>query len=446
MTMISDYMQRIKSLYWTIRGKGSSKLLLLTAKDQLIILSAFIWRRLLFSTTFIAITGSAGKTTTKNILANILEQQYHISRTRGSWNHRKFKGLEMTILKTRPWHRFAVIEVATELPGDIASAARFLAPDMVIMLNISHCHIKSFKTLDALAHEKAQLLKYLKKRGLAIINQDDPYIAAMPINPSCKVLRFGKCNNADVHLIDAHSNWPKRLSLSIVADGNTHEISTRLVGTHWAPAVMAAMTAAHACGVPIADAVSAVLRTEPFWTRMQPIELPASGAIILRDEYHNSIESFNAAIKVLKEAKVNRKIAVFSDFSAAKNMRVQHRANQIGTMAAECCEIALFVGHYADRSAKAAVKAGLPKANIHGFQTVQQASEFLKHNLRQGDLVLLKGSTYHHLSRVYLGLLGDVSCSLESCSKQFLCDCCPELGFKWTPKLQGLMAPPDAYA
>lgn len=431
---------KLKSFYWYLKSHKHGAAI----AEWIVSQAAFIWRRLLFNTTFIAITGSAGKTTTKEFLASILEQHFSVNRTPGNWNHRKFQGPEMTILKTRPWHKFVVMELGIEVPGDMAKVAHFVSPDLVLMLDIKLCHTNTFKTLESIAQEKSQLLHHIKNRGCAILNQDNPYVAEMATKPGAKLIRFSKADSADIKLVHAESNWPERLKLQIIVEGKQYEVETRLVGTHWVPTILASLAAAVHCGIPLQDAINSIRTIEPFWARLQPITLPAyGGATILRDEWNGSIDTFEAALKVLADANATRKIVIFSDFSDSKK-KLRSRANYLGKISASHADIAIFVGDYSHNSRIAAIDAGLNEECVHAFFDVAGVTAYLKQLLRKGDLVLIKGQANHHLSRIYLGLLGQVACTLSSCSMQILCDRCSRLGFAWHPEIQGYMAPPES--
>jgi UDP-N-acetylmuramoyl-tripeptide--D-alanyl-D-alanine ligase len=428
--VLAKLIRLLKRIHWYLRW-------------QLLILVTFIWRRVLYKTTFIAITGSVGKTTTKEFLSAILAEKFSVMRTPGNRNLRRFRGLEHTILRTRPWHKFVVVEVGVEKPGDMRSAARFLKPDIVIVLDVKHCHTNKFETLDAIAAEKALLLTELKATGCAILNRDNPYIAAMEVPAESKVLHFGKADGAGYRLLGADSKWPERLTLSVMHDNTEYEVSTRLNGTHWTNTVLASMAAAHLCGVAISDVIKSIRHIEPFWGRMQPVTLP-NQATIIRDDFNGSIDTFEVALRFMGEARATRKIVVFSDFSdSPKKLRI--RANYVGRVAANHADAAIFVGEYAERSRRSAIDAGLSSDCVHGFYSTGEATRFLKKELRAGDLVLIKGQSNHHMSRIYLGLIGEVTCSRPTCPKQMLCDCCPELGFNWTKEMSALRAPPDAW-
>lgn len=437
--------KRLKNLYWKLRSKDYWGARMHRLRKRTAGARAFLWRRLMFRTTFIAVSGSVGKTTTKELLAAILREHHSTNWSPGNWNLRKTGGIEQTILHTRPSHRFCIVETSTEKPGDMQAVARLLKPDVAMMLEVKRCHTNTFKTLEAIANEKAQLLRHLGRGGRAVINQDNPYVARMVSELRCKVTRFGAGEGVDLRLRHAESRWPNRLRMQIEVNGSVHDVATRLVGTHWAPAVMASLATATACGVPLQNAIASLGEVEPFWARMQPITLPDSGATILRDDWNGSIDTFEPAFKVMEEASAERKIVIFSDYTDSPT-KLRSRASRLGKRAAELADMAVFVGDYADRSAAAATREGLDPENVHEFVTISATIEFLRSALRQGDLALLKGQGHHHLSRIYLGLLGDIGCTRPSCSKMILCDRCPELGLEWRPDLRGLMAEPRGIA
>ena len=139
--------------------------------------ASFVWRRLMFRTTFIAVTGSLGKTTSTRGIATVLSSSFSTNVTREGRNSRP--NLALTILRTRPRHKFTVIEIGTKRPGALRRAAWQFGPDAVVILNVARVHTDRYATLDLIAAEKAQLMSRLGSTGLAILNGDDPRVRAM---------------------------------------------------------------------------------------------------------------------------------------------------------------------------------------------------------------------------------------------------------------------------
>lgn len=411
-------------------------------KARLRVPAARLWRPLLFRTTFIAVCGSAGKTTTKELLGAILERHFSIARTSGTWGGMRHGGVPGTLLSVRPWHRFAIIEAGIESRGQMAQMGALIRPDIVLMLAVKECHIMEFKTLEAVAAEKSEMLKQLGSTGVAILNGDDARVDAMAHSGDFRVVRFGRSGH-DIEVRDAHSRWPQRLQLTLAEGGRTTAVRSRLVGTHWISTILAAVTTARQCGLSMEDIVPAIEQFEPFWARMQPLTL-ANGVTFLRDEWNGSYDTFIEALKVLNDAAARRKIAVISDYSDSHNSsKPRQKVRRIARQTAPCVDLMICVGERAEHGRQAAIEAGLSEECAFEAYDTKEASEILQRIQQAGDLVLLKGRTSHHLSRIYLAQLGTVACNLQTCPRQYLCDRCGELGFGWEPKYDGLMAPPE---
>jgi UDP-N-acetylmuramoyl-tripeptide--D-alanyl-D-alanine ligase len=384
---------------------------------------AFIWRRLMFRTTVIAITGSVGKSTTKECLAAILATQGSTVWTVNNMNGPL--GASRALLRLRPRHRFAVIEMGTEGPGHIGKLARLVRPDIGIVVAVARTHTNNFATLEDTALEKGALIAQLSRRGVAILNGDDERVRGIALRAKGRLLIYGQTPDDDVVASDVTSVWPERLSFSVRSGDNTLPVRTQLVGKHWLSSALAALTAAQACGVPLSTAVEVIESVAPFVGRMQPVALP-SGAVVIRDEENGSIDTINAMVEVMREATARRKILIFSDMTDEKR-KTRQRLRAMGAMAAELTDFAVFVGEHGHHSRKAAVLAGMDPANVHDILTVQLAAEFLKDKLGPGDLVFIKGRGPDHLSRIVFAQYGEIGCWTMTCRRRPVCDLCDRL-------------------
>lgn len=390
------------------------------------LLAAFCWRRLLFRTRFIAITGSVGKTTAKNLLATMLRDMpaRTLSTTR-SWNGAKH--IARDILRVRPWHRFVVLEAGTDGPGWIRRSAWLIGPDIAIILSVARTHTNNFLTLEDTAAEKASLLSGLRRNGVAILNVDDPRVAAMSAKCRGRIIRFGCSSGAHVRASSVSSQWPARLSLSLTAGGETENVQTQLVGTHWTPVVLAAVSAALECGMTLPQTARLASRVSPTAGRMDPCVLPC-GATVLRDDFNGSLDTFIAAFEALESARAKRKILVITTVGDSPESW-DRRIMRIAAQAAKVVDLLVLVGKKKDtkRAGKAALAGGLAPEGLHEFDDLRKVANFLKSTLRFGDLVLLRGRTTDHITRVYHAQLGEVACWKTSCRERNLCDHCPEL-------------------
>jgi UDP-N-acetylmuramoyl-tripeptide--D-alanyl-D-alanine ligase len=400
--------------------------LLWSCRTWLLYALAYLWRRLLFRTTFIAITGSAGKTTAKECMAAILSTQFSTASTLNNQNDRY--GVPRTMLRVRPWHRCAVIEMGTDGPGLIKRSAQLVRPDVAIILTVTNSHTKVFSSLEQIAAEKSSLLDALLPSGLAILNADDPSVRLMASSCRCKVKTFGLSAGQDLWADEVSSAWPETLTLRVHTKVGVERVRTKLVGRHWANSVLAGIAGALACGVPLKVAAAAVANVEPFPARMQPIKLP-NGATMIRDELNGSYDTWQAAVKVLGDSQGARRVLVMSDVSdwPKKSLKPRDRNKELGRTASRVADVAIFVSEHAHHAVKAAVAAGMHPDSVHGFTNLLMAAEHLKSELRHGDFVLLRGRATDHLSRICFAQFGEIECWKTHCGKTIVCDHCNEL-------------------
>ena len=396
-----------------------------------------LWRRVLVRTTFIVVTGSLGKTTAKECLAALLDS---LGPTARSWrNQNSGPAVYASILRTMPWHRFSVVEAGTRGPGSLGPASALVRPHIAVIVGVARTHTENFADLGETAREKASILTGLAPGGLAVVNGDDDRLMAAIDRDKYRVKRFGTSPECEVWADNVSAAWPERLRFRLHAGERSYTVQTPYVGTHWTPSVLAALAAAEVCGVGADTAIEIVRKMDVFDARMQPVRLP-NGAVFLRDDYNGSIDSLEPALKVLREAKAERRVLVITDFSDSP-IKPRRRLAQLGRLAAECCEVAVFVGPRAHFGTRDAVASGIAPENAHHFADLPSAAEFLEDELRAGDVVLLRGRTTEHVSRVFFAQLGEVKCWKPTCPKTMLCDICPELG---TPKLDRRKAVPVA--
>ena len=390
---------------------------------KLLYLLAYIWRRLLFRTTFIAITGSVGKTTTKECIAAIFSAHFRTAKT--LYNQNDFHGVPRTILRVRPWHRFAVVEIGTGRRGMVRTLARLVRPHIAIVLAVARTHTNFFKTLDETAREKAQILETLSPEGLAILNADDPRVGKMRDSCECRAKTFGLSPGLDLWADEVSSKWPDRLTLRVRTQSETQWVKTNLVGIHWANSVLAALLTARACGIALKVAAAELEQVNPFTARMQPVLMP-SGATILRDEENGSPDTLRAALKVFRESIATRKVLVMSDVSDSRE-KPRVRLRELGKVASEIADLAIFIGEYGHHAVKAAIASGMKPECVLDFKDLYRATLYLQSELCSGDLVLLKGRSTDHLSRVLLAQFGPIRCWKTKCHKKIVCDLCEQL-------------------
>jgi UDP-N-acetylmuramoyl-tripeptide--D-alanyl-D-alanine ligase len=327
-------------------------------------------------------------------------------------------------MRVRPWHRFAVLEIGIGAFGQMERQARLVKPDVAIILGVQRTHTTSFESLDQHAEEKAVLLHHLNKNGVAVLNGDDIRVSRFTV-PGKRVL-FGTSGQFDIWATEISFRWPEGLSFTLRSHIHEIPIRTQLIGRHWLPPVLAALASGLTLGVAPSAISSAILDMPPFPARLSAFTIPG-GAIILRDDYSASIESLNVDFEILRSIQLARRFLVLTDFSDSGQNR-KKRLRYLAKEAAQCVDHIVIIGESADYGRRRAVEAGISGSSAHAFPTIEQASEFLRNELRNGDVALIKGRTTDHAGRIFFGLLGPIECRKNYCPKRLLCDFCWELG------------------
>lgn len=398
----------------------------LQAFEPLLAWAAHVWRKALTRPTFIAITGSLGKTTAKACLVAIL-------RSRG--RRRVFASLRgqnagalisLNVFRTRPWHSLAVFEMAAHGRNTLARTSRVVRPHIGVILRVARTHTIEYDSIEAIADEKWSMAAAVQPGGTLLLNGDDPRLVCRQVPETIRRLTFGLSEGCDFRGSEVAARWPERLSFTIHHRGESARVKTQLVGEHWLHSVLAAVATATLVGLTLKEAADGASSARPYPARMQPVEL-SSGAILIRDEYNGSVDSYGAALRFLAEARAQRKIVIFGDVTDTDE-RVQKRLRDLGEQAARLADVAVFFGNGSKHAVKGALRGGMPPSAAHGFYSLREVAEFVRTELKAGDLALLKGTTTGHLSRIALAQFGQIKCWQSDCKRRCTCDFCWKLG------------------
>lgn len=392
-------------------------------RREVMLAVAGLWRRLMFRTTFIAVTGSVGKTSCKEVIAEVLSSRFPVLRTRGGNNH--YRGVFRTLLRVRPWHKYCVIEIGIDGPGQMEKFARTVKPDVAVWLSVAKTHTMMFKTLENTATEKSKLVSALRPGGIAVLNDDNPYIAAFEPPAHAKTFYFGSTARSSCRASNISSRWPERLGFHAEVDDESVDITTQFVGEHWVSSILPALLIGKLEGVALADAARALSIYEPLSMRMSPVRLP-NGATMIRDERNGSVDTMAAAFKVFGDATAARKILILTDVSDSPQ-KPRRRLRAMAKRASEVADAVMFVGEHCEAGARGAIDAGMSPDNVWYFYNIQDAAEHLRSVLRPDDLVLLRGRRVDHMQRLYLNLIDEVKCWKNACRKGTHCQVCWEL-------------------
>ncbi len=354
----------------------------------------------------IGITGSQGKTGTKDVLAQLLERLGETVAASESFNNEI--GVPLTALRAGPATRFLVVEMGARGRGHIHYLASIVRPSVGMVLNVGLAHVSEFGSQEAIAVAKGELIEVLPVTGLAVLNADDALVAAMRTRTQARVMTFGEAAAADVRIGDIGLDDGGHVRLALSAGGERRVVTVRLVGEHQARNVAAAAATAIGCGMPfeqVTDALGSV-EARSHW-RME-IERGLSGATVINDAYNANPDSMRAALRLLVELGDRRgdtrTIAVLGEMRELGEASWDAHV-ETGRLAVQMGVSQLVV---VGEEARAMHEGALLEAAV-GRESVcvpdiDAAISFLDCILGAGDLVLVKASRAVGLERVALAL------------------------------------------
>ena len=363
------------------------------------------WWRSRSSVRVVGITGSTGKTLAKEIVADVLARTLRVLRSEGNLNSET--GLPMTLLHLEPQHELAVLEMGMYTEGDIARLAEIARPEVGVVLAVHPTHLQRAGSVEAIARAKAELPSALPADGLAVLNADDPMVAAMRHATAAPVRTFGLGAAADVRATTVESHGLAGTSFLLHAPWAERRLTSATPGRHLVPHALAAVAVAEHYAVPIDEVEAALARGSRAPHRMARVEA-ASGATVIDDTYNASPESVAAALDFLAETPLapgRRRYAVLGDMlELGPGEERLHRA--IGTRAAGIVDGLVVVGERGRWIGEAAHAAGL--ARVSGARDADEALSVVERELAPGvgDLVLVKGSRGIELDRLVAALAG----------------------------------------
>lgn len=331
--------------------------------------------------TVIGITGSNGKTTTKDVLAQVLP---HVVAPVGSYNNEI--GLPLTVLSADQDTRFLVLEMGASAPGDIAYLTSIAPLDIAVVLMVGSAHAAGYGSMEALAEEKATILDGLVPGGVGLLNADDERVAAMA-GRAPRTVTFG-FGSADVQGTDRRLD-AGRARFHVQG----HAVALTLVGDHHASNALAALAVALECGVALADAAQAVSAARPVSAHRMALTERADGVRILDDSYNASPESMRAALRTLRAvAEGGRSWAVVGEMLEMGDASIAAH-EQIGVDAVRLgIDHLVVVGAGARPAYVSAVREGSWGDEAAFVATIDEARELIADRVAPGDTVLIKGS------------------------------------------------------
>ena len=387
--------------------------------------------RRLWAGPVVAVTGSTGKTTTKQMIAALLETQFRVMQNEGNLNNHI--GLPLSLLRLEPETEVGVFELAMSGPGEIRSLANLAAPDLGVVTNVAPVHLEFFPDVEAIAQAKSELIEVLVESALrslgvggawAVLNADDPRVSAFGARMPGRVLYFGITHPAHFWARGLLPNsaggfiftlplqpycteplgvvWkgkPPR-EASLLEESSETRFHLPLLGQHNVLNALAALAACYALGIPPSCLTAAVDRLRPAPLRGEVVRL-ANGALVVNDCYNSNPEALEAALTAVASLPAQRRIAVLGGMmelgpsSDALHYRCGQRVGELGF------QFLFTVGDAARPLAGGARAAGLRPENLIHLNSPEEAGERLRELLQGGDVVLLKASRAVRLEKVW---------------------------------------------
>ncbi|MGH9337378.1 MAG: UDP-N-acetylmuramoyl-tripeptide--D-alanyl-D-alanine ligase, partial [Vicinamibacteria bacterium] len=335
----------------------------------------------------VAVTGSMGKTTTKEAAACAIGSARRVLKSEGNLNN--FYGLPLSLLKLDD-EEVAVLEMGMSSRGEIARLTSIARPDVGVITNVGEVHLEFFETLSDIAEAKGELFEGLEAGATAVVNADDPLVLREARRFSGRKLHFGVKEEADVRasLIRA---TPAGLRFLAARAGEEVEVASHLRGRHNVYNLLAGLAAASALDVPFGDAARALSRLAPARQRGERLDF-GRGFVLVDETYNSSPRALGAALEALAEEEASRRIVVVGDMLELGE-RSQELHREVGRRAAGLAiDRIIGVGPLASQILEGAVEAGTRKEAVSAVASADEAGKLLLGELRKGDLVLLKAS------------------------------------------------------
>jgi UDP-N-acetylmuramoyl-tripeptide--D-alanyl-D-alanine ligase len=341
--------------------------------------------RRLWAKPLIGVTGSTGKTTTKDAIAHVLSSRFRVLKSEGNFNNHF--GLPLMLLKIEPEHEAAVIEMGMSHRGEIAALAKIAQPEIGVVTNVAPVHLEFFKSVAEIARAKYELIESLPASGTAILNADDEYVSQFGRDFRGKIVRYGLRGSADMRAENIESRGAAGSVFEVVTDGQREPAALPLVGTHNIYNALAAVATGMERGLSLSEAAGTLATLAPADKRGAVVQV--GNITVINDCYNSNPTALNAMVDTLAAMPAKRRIVVAGEMlelgpSGEELHRISGRH-----VAKKGIDVLVGVRGLAQQMVEAARSAGIRAEFV---ATPEEAGEWLVRETRDGDVVLLKAS------------------------------------------------------
>jgi len=358
------------------------------------------WWRNQFDLKVVGITGSVGKSSTKDLTASVLSRRLVILRSEGNQNNEI--GLPLTLLNLNSQHEAAVLEMGFYVPGEIKLLCAIARPQIGVITNVGTVHAERAGSIEVITAGKAELVEALPPAptGVAILNYDDPHVWQMASKTNARVLSYGLSPEADLWADEIESMGLEGVRCRMHYQGESNYLTAPLIGRHSVYTMLRAAATGITLGISW-DWIFFALKDTPIQVRIVTVSTQ-SGARIIDDSYNASPDSTIAALNLLNDLG-GRKVAVLGDMLELGQYETAGH-QKVGWRASEVADELILIGERSTITREAALSSGCRPEKIHWYVDAASAIPYLKDNLKSGDMVLIKGSHSMHLETIVAAL------------------------------------------
>ena len=374
-------------------GRYQGETRLLAVEDTLVALQTLATAvRKLWGKPLIAVTGSAGKTTTKEAIAHVLSTRFRVLKSEGNFNNHF--GLPLMLLKLEPEYDVAVIEMGMSHAGEIRALAKIAQPEIGVVTNVAPVHLEFFDSLAGIARAKYELIESLPGSGTAVLNADDEYVSQFGRGFKGKVVQYGLRATADVHAENIRSKGTEGTEFDVVMGTSREPATLPLVGEHNVLNALAAVAVAVERGLKPAEAVATLATLTPADKRGQVLQV--GNITVINDCYNSNPKALEAMVDALAAMNARRRIVVAGEMLEL-GLAAEEMHRRAGDHISEKkIDVLIGVRGLAQAMVGAAEQAG---ARAEFVASSEEAGEWLAREARDGDVILLKASRGVKLER-----------------------------------------------
>lgn len=355
---------------------------------------ASFWREL-FHPIVIGVTGTVGKTTTKEMIATLLSRSFFVLKSEGNLNT-EF-GVPLTLLKLKEKHQFLVLEMGLQKPGDIAFLARLAKPQVGVITQIGPAHLEFLGSEENILKEKWRLVESLPSGGIVILNRDNPYLSQATPASNCRTVYFSLMGKGDINGRILNEEADQTIfQVQVGQESLTLRLPFR--GKSFLEDFLAAFSTTFLLGIPPEEIIE-VCGNLNLVNGRGTFKALSNGINVIDDSYNSNPTSLLSSLENFVSRAKGRKIAILGDMlELGKKARFWHR--KVGFSLPQNLDLVLLYGENSLEIKRGAEKRGFPQGKLFHFQSLEELKEFLGEKVRKGDWVLVKGSRGMHLEKI----------------------------------------------